>query len=49
MFIAQVKRAITIFERKFPGITGIFLCDNAPSHKKFADNVLNVSNMNVHP
>ena len=49
MFIAQVKRAITIFERKFPDITGIFLFDNAPSHKKFDDNALNASNMNVYP
>ena len=40
MFMAQVKRAITIFERKFP-VTGIFLFDNAPSHKKFHDNALN--------
>ena len=49
MFIAQVKRAIKIFEKKFPGITGIFLFDNAPSHKKSADNNLNASNMNVYP
>ena len=49
MFIAQVKHAITIFERKFPDITGIFLFDNAPSHKKFDDNALNASNMNVYP
>ena len=48
-FIAQVKRAIMIFQRKFPGITGIFLFDNAPSHKKFDDNALNASNMNVYP
>ena len=45
----QVKRAITIFERKFPDITGIFLFCNAPSHKKFDDNALNASNMNVYP
>ena len=49
MFIVQVKRAIKIFEKKFSGITGIFLFDNAPSHKKFADNALNASNMNVYP
>ena len=24
MFIVQLKRTIKIFERKFPGITGIF-------------------------
>ena len=46
---AQVKRAVTIFERKFPVITGIFLFDNAPSHKKFDDNALNASNMKVYP
>ena len=44
-----MKCGITIFERKFPGITGIFLFDNAPSHKKFDDNALNASNMNVYP
>ena len=49
MFIAQVKCAMTIFESKFPGITSIFLFDNAPSHKKFDDNALNASNMNVYP
>ena len=33
MFIAQVA---DIFEWKFPGICGIFLFDNAPSHKKIS-------------
>ena len=32
--------------RKLPDITGIFLFDNAPSHKKFD---VNASNMNVYP
>ena len=35
MFIVQVKSAIDIFDRKFPGVTGIFLFDNAPCHKKY--------------
>ena len=48
MFIAQVKDAVKIFEGKFPGITGIFSFDNAPSHKKFADDALNASSVNVY-
>ena len=35
--------------RKFPGICGIFLFDNAPSHKKYPPDGLNPSNMNVYP
>ena len=49
MFIDQVKRAIDIFDRKFPGITGIFLFDNAPSHKKYPADGLSVAHMNVYP
>ncbi len=48
-FLAQVHRAITIFDRKYPDRTGLFMFDNAPSHKKMANNALNVDHMNVHP
>ena len=48
-FIVQVDKAINIFERKYPGVQGIFLFDNAPSHRKFADDALNVNSMNVGP
>ena len=48
-FIEQVKIAIDIFNTKFPGITGIFLFDNAPSHKKYPADGLSVANMNVYP
>ena len=47
MFVDQVKRALDIFDRKFPGITGIFLFDNAPSHRKYPADGLNVASMNV--
>ena len=49
MFVAQVKKALDIFEQKFPGVCGIFLFDNAPSHKKYPPDALNPSNMNVYP
>ena len=48
-FIVQVDKAINIFERKYPGVQGIFLFNNAPSHWKFADDALNVNSMNVGP
>ena len=49
MFIKQVKVAIDIFERKFPHTTGIFLFDNAPSHKKYPPDGLSAANMHVYP
>ena len=48
IFIDQVKHAFDIFDRKSPGITGIFLFDNAPSHRKYPPDGLNVANMNVY-
>ena len=36
-------------ERVHPNAQGLFLFDNAPSHKKVADDALNVDKMNVHP
>ena len=32
MFLKQVDSALDMFDHRFPGITGIFLFDNAPSH-----------------
>ena len=49
MFIKQVGLALEIFDRRFPDVTGIFLFDNAPSHKKYPPDALNPSNMNVYP
>ena len=43
----QVKKTIDIFEDTHPSCRGIFLFDNAPSHKKVADDSLNVDKMNV--
>ena len=48
MFIEQVEHALKIFERRFPGITGIFLFDNALSHRKYPPDGLNPANMNVY-
>ena len=45
----QVQRAIDILEQQFTGITGIFLFDNVPSHKKFPNDALNATSMNVYP
>ena len=43
----QVEKAVDIFELKYPHARGLFLFDNAPSHRKIADNQLNVDKMNV--
>ena len=47
--IAQVERAVNVFERVHPEATAIFIFDNAPSHKKIADDVPNADRMNVGP
>ena len=49
MFIKQVEGALKIFEHRFPGVVGIFLFDNAPSHRKYPPDGLNPANMNVYP
>ena len=43
----QVEKAVDIFELKYPHARGVFLFDNAPSHRTIADNQLNVDKMNV--
>ena len=48
MFLHQVDTVVQIFEQRFPGITGILLFDNAPSHKKYPPDGLNPTNMNVY-
>ena len=45
----QVEKAINIFERIHPDATGIFMFDNAPSHRKMANDALNAEKMNVGP
>ena len=40
MLIDQVKKALDIFELKYPGALGLFIFDNAPSHRKKPDNSL---------
>ena len=45
----QVDHTITIFEKKHPNAQGLFLFDNAPSHKKLSDDALNADKMNVNP
>lgn len=47
MFIAQVKVAMDVFEKKYPGCQGMFIFDNAPSHVKKAEDALNADKMNV--
>ena len=49
LLLPQVGKAIDIFERLHPDGKGIFLFDNAPSHRKVADDALNVDKMNVRP
>lgn len=47
--ISQVERAIDIFESRHPDAQALFLFDNAPSHKKCAEDALNADKMNVRP
>ena len=45
----QVEKTLDVFERIHPDCCGIFLFDNAPSHRKVADDALNADRMNVGP
>ena len=47
LLIQQVEKTKNIFERVHPDAAGIFLFDNAPSHRKVADDALNADRMNV--
>ena len=47
--IIQVDKAIDIFEAKYPAAQGLFIFDNAPSHKKCSGETLNAEKMNVRP
>ena len=47
MLIDQVRRAIPIFEKKYPVAQGLFIFDHAPSHMKRPDDALNAERMNV--
>ena len=46
--LIQVDKAIDIFEAKYPATQGLFMFDNAPSHK-CSDETLNAEKMNVRP
>ncbi len=48
-FLEQVDMALDIFDRRYPQYKGIFMFDNAPCHKKVADDALCVEHMNVNP
>ena len=47
LFLDQVSKALDIFERKYPGTIGLFILNNAPSHCKKSDNILNPDKMNI--
>ena len=44
-----MEKAVDKFERVHPDARGIFIFDNAPSHRKMADDTLNGDKMNVGP
>ena len=44
-----MEKAVNIFERVHPEAQGLFLFDNAPSHRKVSDDSLNADKMNVGP
>src|SRR4051812_48781162 len=45
----HIKKAVRAAEEKFPYARLVFLLDNSPNHKKFSDDALNVTKMNVKP
>ncbi len=47
--LKQVDKTIDLFERSHPAAKGIFLFDNAPSHRKVSEDSLDADRMNVHP
>jgi hypothetical protein len=47
--IVQVKHTIKIFEHTHPDCVAIFVFDRSSAHEGFAENALNVHNMNIHP
>lgn len=47
MLLSQVRRALTIFGRKYQEAQGIFIFDHAPSHMKKSEDALNAERMNV--
>ena len=47
MFVVQVKKAIDIFEKKYPWAQALLIFDNAPSHEKKPDDSLNPEKMNI--
>ena len=47
--LEQVEKTIDIFEKIHPEARGLFLFYNATSHKKLADDALNVEKMKFHP
>lgn len=47
--IAQVKRTIPLFEKKFPGAVGEFFFDQSSAHGAFAPDSLNANDMNAGP
>ncbi len=49
MLMLQVAKTVDVFEAKHPGKTGVFIFDQAPSHKKKAADALDAKKMNVGP
>ena len=49
LLMTQVARTVDIFERVHPEARVIFFFDNAPSHRKFSNDMPNADHMNVGP
>ena len=47
--IDQIKITISIFDHTHPNSIAIFAFDRSSAHEGFADNALNVNNMNINP
>src|SRR6266851_2282473 len=47
--IEQVKITIKVFEYTHPDCIAIFIFDRSSAHEGFAENALNINNMNINP
>jgi len=47
--IKQLKNTIAIFEYTHPNCTAVFVFDRSSAHEGYAEDALNVSNMNINP
>src|SRR6267142_2454152 len=47
--VSQMEHTIKVFEHTHPDCVAIFVFDRSSAHKGFAENALNIHNMNINP